>query len=298
MNEVRRCSAESVARREPMLGTASTVRNWLLIEHDGPWGADPLQDGRLPGGVGEHLRRESTAHDVRILMIRRVDRRSNGSTTCFAIHSGPDEPWIERIELARFENAAAIDLERLGQGRRLGRGELHVGAIFLVCTHGRRDPCCAERGRPLADAMAAVFPGQTWEASHIGGDRFAGNLLAFPHGAYFGRVEPMDGPAVARAYLEGRLDLAHLRGRSCWPMRVQAAEHFLREQKGLDRIDDVEVRNAAPVPGGFAARFRTIAGRFEVRIAREPSAEAVRLTCHSRADEQAPVYRLLSIEAR
>jgi hypothetical protein len=281
-----------------MLGTASTVRNWLLLEHDGPWGAQPLQDGRLPGGVGEHLLGASTAAGVRVLMIRRVDRRSGGSTMCFAIHSGPDEPWIERIELARFENASAIDLDRLGQGRRLGRGELHGGALFLVCTHGRRDPCCAERGRPLADAMSAVFPAETWEASHIGGDRFAGNLLAFPHGIYFGRVEPMDGPAVARAYLEGRLDPAHLRGRSCWPMRVQAAEHFLRERLGLDRIEDVEVRNAAPVADGFAARFRTIAGRFEVRIAQETAPDAVRLTCHSRVEEQAPVYRLLSIEPR
>lgn len=298
MNDVPRCSAVSEAREEPMLGTASTVRNWLLLEHDGPWGAQPLMDGRLPGGVGEQLRRASKDRNIRILMIRRVDRRSNGSTTCFAIHSGPDDPWIERIELARFENVLSIDLERLGQGARLGRGELHGGALFLVCTHGRRDPCCAERGRPLADAMAGVFPEQTWEASHIGGDRFAGNLLAFPHGVYFGRVEPMDGPAVARAYLEGRLDLAHLRGRSCWPMRVQAAEHFLREREGLDRIDDVEVRNAAPVAGGFAARFRTIAGRFEVRVAVEPSQEAVRLTCHSEAVERAPVYRLVSIEPR
>jgi hypothetical protein len=297
MNDVR-CSVESEARGEPMLGTASTVRNWLLLEHEGPWGAQPLQDGRLPGGVGEQLLRESAARDVRILMIRRVDRSSDGSTTCFAIHSGPDEPWIERIELARFENATSIDLELLGRGRRLGRGELHGGPLFLVCTHGRRDPCCAERGRPLADALASAFPAETWEASHLGGDRFAANLLAFPHGVYFGRVEPMDGPSVARGYLAGRLDLAHLRGRSCWPMRVQAAEHFLREREGLDRLDDVEVRSFAPVSEGFATRFRTIAGRFEVRVAREPSPDAARLTCHSEADERAPAYRLLSIEPR
>ena len=296
MSEAFRCSGASAARDEPMLGTASTVRNWLLLEHPGPWGTSPLRDARLPGGIGERLRREANAWDVRVLMIRRPGRTEASSTTCFAIHSGPDEPWIERIELARFENAAAIDLERLGHGERLGRGELHGGALFLVCTHGRRDPCCAERGRPLAEALTRTFPDETWEASHIGGDRFAGNLLAFPHGVYFGRVEPIDGPTVARTYLEGRLDLDHLRGRSCRRMRVQAAEHFLREREGLDRIDDVDVEDAAATPDGFSARFRTIAGRFEVRLVREPAEEAVRLTCHAEIEERPPTYRLLAID--
>jgi hypothetical protein len=81
-------------------------------------------------------------------------------------------------------------------------------------------------------------------------------------------------------------------------MRVQAAEHFLREREGLDRLDDVEVRSFAAVADGFATRFRTIAGRFEVRVAVEPAPDAARLTCHSRADERAPRYRLLSIEPR
>lgn len=279
-----------------MLGTASTVRNWLLLEHPGPWGAHALRDARIPGGIGDQLRRGSAASGVRVLLIRRVRGASTGSTMCFAIHSGPDEPWIERIELARFENASSIDLEKLGRGERLGRGELHGGPLFLVCTHGRRDPCCAERGRPLAEALARVFPDETWEASHIGGDRFAGNVLAFPHGFYFGRVEPIEGPSVARAYGEGRLDLAHLRGRSCRRMPVQAAEHLLRDREGLDRIDDVELEDAASSGDGFVARFRTITGRFEVRLAIEPADGAVRLTCHGERDERPPVYRAAAIE--
>ena len=297
MSETFRCAVECAARDEPMLGTASTVRNWLLLEHAGPWGRAPLRDARLPGGVGERLRREARAWDVRVLFIRRPARRSDGSARCFAIHSGPDEPWIERIELARFENVGSIDLERLGRGRRLGRGELHGGALFLVCTHGRRDPCCAERGRPLVKSLTNAYPTETWEASHVGGDRFAGNLVAFPHGVYFGRVEPFDGPAIARAYLEGRLDLGHYRGRSCRSMRVQAAEHFLRGDQGLDRIEDVELEDAAPsADTSFSARFRTIAGRFEVRLVREPAAEGVRLTCHAEHDEHPPTYRLLAID--
>lgn len=292
-----RCSTESAERDEPMLGTASTVRSWLLLEHPGPWGRDALRDGRLPDGVGNALGDRAERAGVRVLLVRRVGRRAVSDTTAFAIRSGPEEPWIYRIRLRRLEEALALDLDGLGRGERPGRGEPHAAALFLVCTHGRHDTCCAERGRPLAEALASAFPDETWECSHFGGDRFAGNLLVFPHGFYFGRVGPDEGSGVVAAYLGGRLDLAHLRGRSCRRMRVQAAEHLLRERKGLDGIDDVELEGASMTHDGVKARFRTSAGRFEVRLAREPSSDARRLTCRSGRDERPPAYRALAIES-
>ena len=278
-----------------MLGTASTVRSWLLLEHPGPWGRFALPDSRLPNGLGDELRMRAAASGVRVLLIRRPGRSAEGSTRAFAIRSGPEEPWIERMELAGFEAALEIELVRLGRGEPLGAGIPHEGAVFLVCAHGRHDPCCAERGRPLAVALSTSFPDETWESSHFGGDRFAGNLVVFPHGFYFGRVRPDESEAVARTYLDGRLDLERLRGRSCRPMPVQAAEHFLREHAGLDRIDDVEPEETITTPSDARVRFRTSAGRFEVHIAREPDMVARRLTCHSEHEERPPTYRLLAI---
>ena len=291
-----RCSRESAARDEPMFGTASTVRSWLLIEHPGPWGRFALPDSRLPDGLGDELRTRSTAAGVRVLLIRRPGRPAEGSTGAFAIRSGPEEPWVERLALPSFEAALELDLDRLGRGERPGAGVPHEAPVFLVCTHGRHDPCCAERGRPLAEALSSAFPDETWESSHFGGDRFAGNLVVFPHGFYFGRVRPEESEAVVRTYLDGRLDLERLRGRSCRPMPVQAAEHFLREQEGLDRIDDVEPEDATTMPSAARVRFRTSAGRFEVRLERAPDDVARRLTCHSEHEERPPTYRLLAIE--
>ena len=31
-----------------------------------------------------------------------------------------------------------------------------------------------------------------WQSSHIGGDRFAGNVVFLPEGLYYGRVEPAE----------------------------------------------------------------------------------------------------------
>lgn len=289
-----RCADASAARREPLVGTASVVRSWLLLEHPGPWGQDAFGDARLPEGLARELRERCRASGVRPLLIRRAAGASDGSkVTCFSIRSGPEPPRVQRTALERIEDALELDLDALGRGGPLEL-QSHDAALFLVCTHGRHDRCCAERGRPLAQALAAAFPDQTWESSHFGGDRFAGNVIAFPHGFYFGRVASRDAEPVARAYLSGRLELDHLRGRSCHSMAVQAAEHELRVAEGLDGVDDVAFEGSAPTGEGISARFRTARGRFEVRLGVE-GADPRFLTCRSSAEQIAPAYRVLAV---
>ena len=290
-----RCSVASEGRGEPLAGTASTVRSWLLLEHPGPWGRDALVDARHgTAGFGTALGRRCRATGVRPLLIRRVGRTDPiGRPVCFAVSSPAAR--IERIVLGSHDEALDLDLDALGQGEPLGL-ELHPGTVFLVCTHGRHDVCCAERGRPLASALGAVLPEQTWEASHIGGDRFAGNVLALPHGVYFGRVAPADAEAVAMAYLAGRLSLRHLRGRSTQPMAVQFAEHALRVELGLDGIDEVAVEGSTRVDATtLRTSVHTPRGAFVVTVSVGTSAPQ-RLTCRSDHAEGAPSYRLTAIE--
>lgn len=289
-----RCSHQSEARDESLAGTASTVRSWLLLEHPGPWGRTAPADARMPEGVGTELARRSRAAGVRPLLIRRSpSTQTAAGDTCFAVRSGPGTPWVETTTLGEIGDALELDLEALGHGERLGL-EPHDRALFLVCTHGRRDVCCAERGRPLAEALSRAYPDETWESTHIGGDRFAGNMLAFPHGLYFGRVRPDEAAEVAGAYLDGRLALEHLRGRSCNPFAVQAAEIVLREREGLDGIDEVSFENAERKGDVLTATFSTPNGRRTVNLAIEASPPSF-LTCQSRHEEAAPAYRLLSI---
>ena len=288
-----RCSAESLARDEPLAGTASTVRSWLLLEHAGPWGVDAFVDARLPEGFGAELRGRCRAAGVRPLLIRRVGATASGGA-CFVMRSGPEPPWIERTTLDGVEASLGLDLRALGRGERLGL-DAHDASLFLVCTHGRHDPCCAERGRPLALALSREFPEETWECSHIGGDRFAGNVVAFPHGLYFGRVGTEDGPRVAAAYGESRIDLEHYRGRSCQSMAVQAAEHALRLEQGLDGVSDVAFVSAERSGDEVSATFRAGEERIIVRLVVERSEQRV-LTCRSSGEEPPPAYRVLGFE--
>ena len=82
-------------------------------------------------------------------------------------------------------------------------------------------------GAPLAQALAARHPGQIWETTHVGGHRFAANLVILPHGLYYGPVGLDAATAAIGAYQRGAVAPGRYRGRAGQPKPVQEAEHAL-----------------------------------------------------------------------
>lgn len=285
-----RCAAASLDRGDDLAGTASTVRSFLLVEHGGSWGADALRDARLPPGLGQHLARAGRAAGVRVLLVRRPGRRADGSgARVFAARAAGAESWLETAALARLDDVRDLDLAALGAGRSVGLSR-HDEPLLAVCTHGRHDACCAERGRPVALALAAGrHADSVWECSHIGGDRFAGNVLVLPRGLYYGRVDPDDALALADATAEGRVSLEHLRGRSDLAMPVQAAEIDVRRRLGLTGLDDVRTTSAR-TDGDLTVVTLEAAGRDRRVRVRRVLEGAHRLTCGAQRDSPAPTY--------
>ena len=235
-----RCSVASRTAAEPLAGTASTVRAFLLIEAAGPWGVQALRDSRLPEQCREWLMGVERRHRVRPLLVRRPGRPVHGPVRVFVAHTGSTGGWIGTRLLDDVGELCSLDVAGLADGP-LPSFETHPGRLLLVCTHGRHDACCAERGRPFAAALAQEAPEETWEVSHIGGDRFAANVLALPGGHYYGRLEPQDAPRFAEDQRSGRLDLEHLRGRTAFGFAVQAAEVHLRRHLEESRADAVRL---------------------------------------------------------
>jgi hypothetical protein len=288
-----RCAAESLSRDEPLRATASLVSAWLLIEQPGAWGPDALADSKFPSGIAAELERRSRG--VRILLIRHRTASSD-EPIFFKAYSGGggDEPSLVSQPLSDPSALLEIDFEGLARGD-LGPGTPIEHPVYLVCTHGRHDVCCADNGRPLYRAMSELRPDRTWEVSHLGGDRFAGNLLVLPRGDYFGRLERQDAEPLISAYESGRLSLAHYRGRSIQPRLVQAAEHFVRESEGLTGFDDLAVAEYRRYDGDRAeVVFSASDGPIRVHVVAHRLTEAAFLTC--RADQPGyPVeYELVS----
>jgi hypothetical protein len=190
--------------------------------------------------------------------------------------------WVERHELS--DPAEVLELD-LGMGG--GRWE---DALYLVCTHGKRDPCCARRGRPLARALRATRPDQTWEIGHIGGHRFAATFLAFPHGLAFGRVPAAAGPEIVAALERGEIALEHLRGRSGDPAAVQAADVLVRRELGLRALDALAVEAA---DDGVVLLRTPDGARLRATVARRDG-EPRPISCGAEP-ETVPAYELVDL---
>ncbi len=288
-----RCAAASRARDEPLAGSASTVRAFLLVENPGPWGTEAFQDARMEETVRDGLRERAARARVRPLLIRR--HRGVGGQPglrVFAAYAHPVAPWLETAVMAAPEELLDLDLDALGRGASPGLTPTD-DPVFLVCTHGRHDACCAELGRPTASALSRSHPQQTWEVSHIGGDRFAANLLVLPDGLYYGRVGDLDAPSLAARHLDGHLDLERLRGRSGFAMPVQVAEVALRRELGETRRDAVRLRHARS-GAETAVSFDVDGTAYDVRV-RRTSGAAAQLTCRATRGNPTPVYEVLEV---
>lgn len=293
--EAFRCADAADQRAEPLYGTASFVRRWLLLEQPGSWGRDALSESRLRPSLAQELRARAGAAGVRIILIRRGVRLSTDRRQCYFVRTDGGDLYQGHMELDLADDLLDVDLASLRDGPVPGATE-RTDPIFLVCTHGRHDQCCAIRGNQVS-RLACAHPGaDAWECSHIGGDRFAANLVCFPHGLYYGRVEPDQVTALMDSYRAGSLSLDHFRGRCCQRFPIQAAEYFARRETETTEIDGISLIDSTPTSDGIKAIFSLgDAGRVGVEV-RVSKGAPHRLTCGARGADPIPLYEPVSVE--
>ncbi|MDO7867959.1 sucrase ferredoxin [Nocardioides jiangxiensis] len=257
-----RCSA--AALRLPMAGTAATDAGFLLVEHPGPWGNKALAESRLvPDEARAALAAATSALGIRVQLIRRPGERGapDAAFRVFLAH-----PASGRLDVQQLDDRAALaDLDLALDVRGAG-WQPYDGSLLLVCTNGRRDVCCAEFGRPVAQAAAAALPEETWETTHLGGHRFAVAVLTLPDGMSYGRVDPEAALRIGEAARAGAVVPAHLRGRTSYPPHVQAAEVALYEQLGVTAADAFVLTGDTTAGGQGVVTFRAGDGEHVVDV--------------------------------
>ncbi|MBP2330799.1 hypothetical protein JOF56_011184 [Kibdelosporangium banguiense] len=261
-------------------GTAAHMRSWMLIEYPGPWAGDALEQALAEAfpdpGQREHVE-QLRAEGLRTLLIRQPGRHAREphlpGRRVFVGGTGPQGRWMECFRIDELSELSEVDLDAIVAGRG-GLGVPHPGPMFLVCTHGTKDMCCALLGRPLAASLGAKYPGRAWEVSHVGGDRWAGNLLVVPDGFLHGQLDANEADQVVKAALNGEVEPENLRGRTAaatpWS---QYAEIAVRKHTGLRGLDDVIAHTERPIETDLESEARVVtvsAGpeTFDVTISR------------------------------
>jgi hypothetical protein len=289
-----------------MLGTAFPAARLLLVEQPGPWGRAGLTESHLDADVARRLEELALAHGIRLLAIRRPGRTPAGVVRRWALvdcRAGDEaERWgtyegdHELLDLALDATETTGAAEPTDPTEPTGARPA-TEPLYLVCTNSKRDTCCALRGRPVAAALEALRPGRVWECSHLGGHRFAANVLVLPHGLLYGRLLPFAAEEFVAAAEAGEVVGALLRGRIGLPPAAQAALAFAYEHLAVRKRSALDVVSASPVADGVATvRIRGPHGMVDITV-RIESLHAEGLSCADPGPQNYLGYRPIAVHA-
>jgi Sucrase/ferredoxin-like len=288
---LQRCALRAQLRGDPLLGTAFPASRVLLVEQPGPWGHKGLCESHFDSTTATALEKRAGASGFRVIAIRRPGRTPRGVLRRWALADTRDGTT------ALLWGTYAADTELLDLPLDPSLGTIDDAPLYLVCAHSKHDTCCALRGRPVAAALEAQRPGRVWECSHIGGERFAANVLVLPSGLMYGRVLPFAAPEFVSATEAGEVVGALLRGRIGLPPAAQAALAFGYEHLAVRRRDALSVLSTSPVQNGLArVRLKGPHGRLEVTV-RVQRVLADGLTCANPRPNAYFAYHPVRIDA-
>lgn len=191
------CSQASVEDNEQIFGTAvSETTIWLALEYPYAWSAKALAKCALESTVKTQLGKwQEQILSVRFQMIKRDSLPATKAPDI--VYQLPDQEIAFFVALARegksrlfrfslecYRDLLDIDLasliseeERTTQLSSQDKAFEMKNLLYLVCTNGRRDRCCAKWGLPLYNEFADLVPNLAWQTTHIGDHRFAGTMV-------------------------------------------------------------------------------------------------------------------------
>ena len=223
------CSMASLAANDDPVGSAPDFSSFLLLTDTEPWSREAGADA-----ARRYLSAEAARYCVenvaglRTFAIRspqRSRRRPSAGLPAFTGRVGGElrrcDDVPDRAALLAYTVGGSVDV-----------GHAQADPLVGVCTNGRRDPCCAVLGRPIAMSLAERFGSRIYEISHLGGHRYAGTMVVLPTGYLYGTLDPDSAAEVVEKAIVGVVHPGGLRGRAGQPPAAQAAEAWWRRLLG------------------------------------------------------------------
>jgi hypothetical protein len=279
---------------DPFIGTATRADSWLLIEYTAVWERREIESSHLPPQVKTWIE-QIKQHATQTRFIKRDGRKSSNINVFFVI-TLEQRQAIYCFQFTRYEDLLTLDLAALRAGAQWYEPYRYQVPLFLVCTHGKHDACCAKFGMPVYHEFERLAGEHTWQSSHVGGDKFAANVICFPYGIYYGRVAVSEVGEIIASCNASQLYLNRYRGRSCYLPIVQAADYLLRVRTGQADLGAFRLSSAQQAQDGqwwicFKHRQTGIEHclLLQERISEKP---AYRTTCHPEGKNILRSYQL------
>lgn len=208
-----------------MLGSAPQVGFWILLEVRDTWEAKNLENNDLPEVAKIWLDETVTRCDERDLLPRvqfiRHRRRSSDPLTLMTWHDGELRSQL----IDGYEDLKEIDVLDT-------RAPAKQEVAYFVCTHAKRDMCCSRLGIPVWQRLDELSNGRAWQTTHLGGHRFAPNVLVLPSAHSYGRVALDQVDDFFNQIEQGDIAWDLLRGNAALPPEVQVCECAIQAEDG------------------------------------------------------------------
>lgn len=264
---------------EPLLATAIEQSIFWVVELPAPWPSKLVETPALGARGHATLAALGSAHS-RIQWVRSEETvrgcsQSSGSghsrarlfglrfskigrpglEAAIVFEPGWEEMGDEAIEQARIWSLGGAAIPDKAEDAGMLRW-------WMVCTHGKRDRCCARAGLPTYAALkeqAADDGCKVWQTSHLGGHRFAATLVVLPSGVMYGRVPPQEDAAAHLLALDAQDEIASpwFRGIVGWPRWLQAALGFALAKTDGSKKTEAAFGAVAKLPRGVLTADRT-----------------------------------------
>jgi len=290
------CSVLSAELGEPLYGTAVHATIWFLLEMNQAWTANAIQDNRLSPAVNEWLSTQVEAGEKRrIQFLRHSSGFRNHGISFFVADVREKSPFIYRFKLNRYQDLFDLDVEAiLNEDDRYGKN-LYLDPLFLVCTNGKRDRCCARFGAAFYRELVCEVGPAAWQTTHLGGHRFAATALVLPYGVSYGRLTQEDVESIVKAQKSGEFSLERLRGRTCYEPVIQTAEYFLRSETGQLQLASFRYISSEPEEDNlWRVNFIDTHGiTHQIILLQESEPLELYASCGQMKIKRIPRYRLL-----
>jgi hypothetical protein len=284
------CSQESLDQHESLIGTAPRADVWFLLEYHGRWGKKALAESEIPDGVKKHLNAQlDLIPESRLLLIKQPREENVRGFAFFAALPKTNPPVLYRFQLNDYDDLLDYNLVSIANADPKYADDIADEPIFVNCTNGLRDQCCALHGVATYWELQNRFPGKVWESTHHGGHRFAANFMHLPDGLSYGRLRKESAASVLQTCLDGRVALDNFRGRTTLEDPVQAAEIMLRQKLSLDTIDALSVTGSeALAPDRWQMEFQVEGKPQTVIVEKHDTGRRVHQSCGD--EKTSPVF--------
>ena len=166
---------------EPLPGTALEATRWVCVEFSHGWGHDALDGHALGEELASQIKAHMNAHNARFQFIREPGSggQDSGGHRVLIAESTPGHEALYATTIGSVSDLLSLDVSH---PETIPGVTALDSPVALICTHGKRDVCCALKGRPVAALLSQHASGSTdgadapettsarvWETSHTGG---------------------------------------------------------------------------------------------------------------------------------